>query len=287
MPIFPITPSSPHHHLAQFDDLAQQTFGICFASWRAAGWWTNDYTVYGLFEADRLLACAGAYRMDLRVRGQNVPAVQIGAVATRSEARGRGFSRQVIEHLLAQVADFPSFLCANESVLDFYPKFGYRKVELRQMEAALPQPAFAKLPVLQPVNQPIRPEWVSRPAFSAIFDCANAAPITAFHLLHEAELHIHTIPALNARIITRQEGSTLYLLDVIVQQPLSFEQLAPYLHFPDASGNPTVQTIRPGFNADWLGINGIWQQPAEDPNLFVRGNWDLPESFILPYLLTT
>lgn len=289
MPIFPITPNAPPNHLAQLDELAQATFGIRFEAWRSAGWWTNDYIVYGWFDSDRLLACAGAYRMDLRVHGRPVQAIQIGTVATRSEARGRGLSRQVLEHLLAQYPGAPSFLCANHSVLDFYPRFGYRKVAVQEMAVPLDLPSGdqQRLPTLLPAHQAIQRQSLTRPAFSACFDCANAAPVAAFHLLLEPELRVHEIEALSARIVTQQEGSSLHLLDVIVQQPLAFTQLAPYLAFPNQEGAPTVRTVRLGFNADWLGLAAPWQPPAEDPHLFVRGSLDLPEPLTLPDLLIT
>lgn len=46
--------------------------------------------------------------------------------------RGRGLSRQLMEHIMATYEDIPMYLSANESVLDFYPRFGFERVYKKQ-----------------------------------------------------------------------------------------------------------------------------------------------------------
>jgi GNAT superfamily N-acetyltransferase len=270
--------------------------GFSFAAWREGGWWTGDYTVYGLFEDGRLNACAGAYQLDLLVRGRLQQVVQIGSVATRSDCRGRGLSRRVLEHLLAQQPTTPHMLCANPSVLDFYPRFGFREVQVKTASITGPFPRRREERSTAGVSSFLIPEPCDgreareagvlaylhrRGAFSQVLDCTNAAPINAFHLLLEPSLRRYKIEELQALLVVERHGDTLNLVDVIAAQPCLFARLAPYLALDG------VRTIRFGFNPDWLGLEVDWAPPAEDPHLFVRGAWDVPEPFTLPYLLMT
>jgi len=182
-------------------------------------------------------------------------------------------------------------------VLDFYPRFGFRPVEVKEMVVELadflgsPPSAAALTPFPHQGGKASREEGLSwllqRGAYSAIFDCTNAAPINAFHLLLDPSLCLYEASSLDALLVSQQEGETLHLLDVIARRPLPFADLAPFLAFADQDGRPTVRKVRFGFNPDWLGVNGDWSAPAEDPHLFVRGDLDLPAAFTLPALITT
>lgn len=326
--ITPIHAHSPAWQHDQVDDLTAEAFGFTFAAWRAQGWWAAagaDYTGYGVFENGRLSAYAAAYRLDLLVHGRPFEAVQVGAVATRKTRHGAGLSRAVLEHILALWPDTPTFLCANDSVLDFYPRFGFRPLPARQVLLPLEPDAagasaeigvipaaeganYGNLPGSAPeLGQPLQPGGAPAPpvhlpgacrldprhpraaqflrgraAFSGILDCANAAPINAFHLLSEPDLWIHEISTFNALLVTDRQGDCLHLFDVIAPRPLDFRRLLPYLA---ASG---ARSLRCWFNPDWLGAPPAWSDPFEDPHLFVRGDWSrLTGPFALPYLLTT
>ncbi|MFD1744709.1 GNAT family N-acetyltransferase [Rhizobium helianthi] len=115
----------------------EDVFGLSgFRGWGALGGWSEDYIVHGWEESGRLVASLGETRMTLfGPDGAAFTAVQFGAVATTKEARGRGLARLLIEDAL-DVADRskrPVLLFANPSVLDFYPKFGFRRLPCHRL----------------------------------------------------------------------------------------------------------------------------------------------------------
>jgi GNAT superfamily N-acetyltransferase len=273
---------SPLESKRLFDELVASVFGFTFRDWYTRGWWNQDYTCYAIIENGRMLANASTYRMDMLLNGEKHTWLQLGAVATCPELRGQGFSRRIMEHILAQHAETPMLLCANPSVHDFYPKFGFRRLpehwpvishRLERCEGVL-----KRLSVDDPR---VREILTRRACFSEVLDCANAAPIQFFHLLHEYPDSVFEIPQLGALLVAERDGHILHLVDVCATQPLTWADLLPYLNFS------SVDTIEFGFNPDWLGVECQWV-PSNNPDaFFIRGKFPIPGNFIFPAFITT
>lgn len=277
-----LTQNSPSALLAAFDDLLGDVFGLSLAAWRERGAWTSDYTAYALEEGGVLLANASVYRAVLRSGGRDQTAYQVGAVATRPSWRGQGLARLVMQSILDQHGGQPFFLFANDSVLDFYPRFGFNRVEdytpclRRSLRAA--RPGMVPLAADDPSAAKILSD---RAVFSDLLDCPSALPVHWFHYLYEYPGCTFYIPSLGVLLAARQEGSVLTLMDVVACEALSFDQLAPYLDFGG------VEEIRFGFNPDWLDVSYDLAGPPPDSTLFVRGDLRLPPGAIIPWAART
>ncbi|MCO5732692.1 GNAT family N-acetyltransferase [Rhizobium sp. SSA_523] len=107
-------------------------FGIQnFPRWARVGGWGDRYEVVALTEGDKICATIGVTVMEGWLgRRQPMPVFQLGAVATRPQDRGRGLARRLLEHVLAEADRHgtPVLLFANPSVVDFYPRFGFRRL---------------------------------------------------------------------------------------------------------------------------------------------------------------
>ena len=67
--------------------------------------------------------------MKIVLRGEWITGWQLGAVGVVPQWRGRGLQRQIMQSLLGHVDEKDIvFLFANDTVLDFYPLFGFRRV---------------------------------------------------------------------------------------------------------------------------------------------------------------
>lgn len=126
-----------HEWHAPFFQLMEEVFGLSgFRDWGALCGWSGDYVVHGWEENGRLVASLGETRMVLTGSdGRAFDALQFGAVATAKEARGRGLARYLIENVLnvADRSNLAVLLFANPSVIDFYPKFGFRRVPCQRL----------------------------------------------------------------------------------------------------------------------------------------------------------
>jgi GNAT superfamily N-acetyltransferase len=269
---------------AGLDSLMRKTFGISLAPWFRAGGWTKDYACYSMLEAGQVIANVSLYRMDLLVNGRAEQWLQLGGVAVRPERRGEGLSRQLLEFVLSRHPETPDFVCGNETVLDFYPRFGFRRVPsigLRLTDDRVLRP-IGSAPgsmVRRDAHDPrVRGILEARTQYSRVLDCTNGAPIVLFHLLNQYSACLYELPALGALVIARQEDGVLHLPGVWAERPLSFAALASALDFRG------VREVRFGFTPDWLGLDAEPLALENDP-IFVRGDRELPG--LLPELLRT
>ncbi len=101
-----------------FNDLATLVFGINFEEW-------HQYV-----DGRKLIANVSVNVLDFVVNGEEKRAIQIGTVMTHPEYRNRGLSKRLMHKVLEAYENRYDFmyLFANQNVLDFYPKFGFKAV---------------------------------------------------------------------------------------------------------------------------------------------------------------
>ena len=112
-----------------FNRLAGQIFGLDFENWYQNGYWKNNYIPYSILKEDEVLANVSVSPMVFRENGVLRRYIQLGTVMTSKACRNQGLIRQLMEEIQHDYEGKSDgwFLFANESVLDFYPKFGFRK----------------------------------------------------------------------------------------------------------------------------------------------------------------
>lgn len=122
-----------------FNRLAQETFGLSFEQWYQNGYWGNDYIPYVLLDGDKVVANVSVNIINTRWQNQAKRYIQLGTVMTDKEYRGKGLCRWLMEKVLEDWKDKSDaiYLFANDSVLDFYPKFGFEKASEYQYSKAI------------------------------------------------------------------------------------------------------------------------------------------------------
>ena len=118
-----------------FMDLAIKTFHLDFHSWYQSGFWQDRYIPYAVTDGKTVAANVSVNVMDMVWDGASRRYIQLGTVMTAPEYRGKGFSRCLMEEVLSDWRDQADglYLFANDSVLDFYPKFGFRPAQEHQV----------------------------------------------------------------------------------------------------------------------------------------------------------
>ncbi len=113
-----------------FNDLAVKTFGLNFENWYRNGYWTPKYIPYSVISDNKVIANISVNIMDFKYHKENRRYIQLGTVMTDEEYRKQGFSKMLMEIILKEYAEYDGvFLYANDSVLDFYPKFGFTPIK--------------------------------------------------------------------------------------------------------------------------------------------------------------
>ena len=114
-----------------FFELAASTFDIHFENWYQQGCWGEGYIPFSFADGNRIVANASVNILELVIHGEKKKAVQIGTVMTHPDYRKKGLSTRLMNKILEEYENKYDvmYLFANESVLDFYPKFGFKAVE--------------------------------------------------------------------------------------------------------------------------------------------------------------
>ncbi|MFE8699988.1 GNAT family N-acetyltransferase [Cytobacillus sp. FJAT-54145] len=114
-----------------FIQLAKDTFAIDFTRWLEKGYWTSKYIPYSFVDGDKVIANVSVNLIGLMVDGKKKRGIQIGTVMTHKDYRNNGLSRKLMDHILDEYEGLYDvmYLFANQSVLEFYPKFGFHTVE--------------------------------------------------------------------------------------------------------------------------------------------------------------
>lgn len=112
-----------------FNQLAIKTFGLDFEDWYQNGYWGETYIPYSILYGNEIIANVSVNIMDFMLHKEVKQYVQLGTVMTDERYRGQGLAKRLIKEIEKDYNDKVDgyYLFANDSVLDFYPKFGYEK----------------------------------------------------------------------------------------------------------------------------------------------------------------
>lgn len=113
----------------QFYELPKTMFCLDFKPWYEAGYWSENYNPHCLLDNGRPVSNISIYHQKFMLSGVEKHLIQIGGVCTFEEYRNQGLSRYIMEAIIEEYKEKCDslFLMANDSVLEFYPKFGFEK----------------------------------------------------------------------------------------------------------------------------------------------------------------
>lgn len=165
-----------------FNALTRETYGFDFETWYQNGNWGDRYQPYVLAKDGKVVANVSLNRMEVVLEGRRVALAQIGHGHDRpclppsgperlSDGAGAGGRSP---------GGRPVFLFANDSVLDFYPKFGF--VPGTETQCVIPlrqggQSRFRRLDMDREENRArvLSLSGAGQP-FSALYEVDNPGP---------------------------------------------------------------------------------------------------------------
>ena len=116
---------------ASFNRLAEKTFGLNFENWYRNGFWKDNYIPYSVVIDGEVVSNVSVNACNMNYKGQIVKLIQLGTIMTDDDYRGNGYARALMEEVLKDYDGKVDgiYLFANDSVLEFYPKFGFREAK--------------------------------------------------------------------------------------------------------------------------------------------------------------
>ena len=252
-----------------FNALTRASFGFDFAAWYQVGGWTDAYCPHALVLDGQVVSNVSVNRMAFVRNGQTRRYLQLGTVMTDTAYRGQGLNRRLMEHILADYKDTVDgiYLFANDSVLAYYPKFGFKPltetayVMDTDPHGAAPyhiQPVAADDPGLAAAMAE-SPESDSNDGFRMV----QNPGLFHFWLLAEYGDCVYRVPEIGGYVIARAENGILQIVQSFAEKPIDYTRLAAAF---DGAGSVAL-----GYTpADPSGF-GAAPYREEDTTLFVLG----------------
>jgi len=256
-----------------FSELATETFGIHFEEWYQKGFWDKRYIPYSLVQGNRVVANVSVNLLSFLINGEKKKAIQIGTVMTHPDFRKRGLSAKLMNLVLAEYENQYDFmyLFANNTVLDFYPKFGFKPVEENQFTMSYnPGPVQAqagvrRLDITKTEDLDMVAQFAAqRVPVSRRFGTDDCPGIFMFYALYVFSQEMYYLEEEDVIAICKQEGDCLHLYDYLSRNEMGIE---PVLR--KVAGSETEKIVF-HFTPDDEGLQT--ESASLDTGLFVKVN---------------
>lgn len=252
--------------------LTKKTFGFDFERWYQAGLWSDKYRPYSLVHRDEIVANVSVNPIDFLVEDRLIPTIQIGTVMTDPAYRHRGLCRVLMDIVIKEYEESSEliYLYANDSVLNFYPKFGFQKAEEFIYTKSLVRKKSGyqvrKLNLRQEKDLALARNLVENTLPTAKYSMVGNPDLVMFYLTSFLLDNVCYIPELELLSVVEYEEGTLKLLDVFCPHSFDLEEVINALLTEDA------MNVRLGFTPkDTEGFLCELLR-EEGTTFFVRGN---------------
>lgn len=216
-----------------FNKLTKETYGFDFEFWYVNGYWQDKYIPYSLLDGEEVIANVSVNIMNFEINNKLKHYLQLGTVMTNHEYRNHGLSRylihQIIDEWKNKVDDI--YLFANDTVLEFYPKFGFHKCEEYQYYKVInPSDAdpnttldFIKIDMLNKQNREKFIQAVNNCVCNSKMTMKNNIGLMMFYTTSSLKDSVYYLPKINTYVIAEIDDNVLILHDVISSQSIDLE----------------------------------------------------------------
>jgi len=257
-----------------FNELATTVFGINFEKWYQKGYWNDRYIPYSYVDKGKVIANVSVNLLDFIVDGERKRAIQIGTVMTHPDYRNRGLSAKLMNHVLAEYENQYDimYLFANQTVLDFYPKFGFQRASEAQfsIEYTPSNPNVTGLKKLDGSNKNnldfIYKMASERVPVSNKFGTINTEGISMFYSIYVFPDDTYYVEDEDAIVIFTSEDEQVDIFDIISRKEINLGNILSKIT------NTNTKKIIFHYTPDYPGIQTQSENFNGDDVLFVKTN---------------
>lgn len=199
-----------------FNQLAEQIFGLDFEDWYQNGYWGENYIPYSIVANGEVVANVSVNRMVFFKGEEKKHFIQLGTVMTREGHRNQGLIRRLMEEIEKDYGEKTEgmYLFANDSVLSFYPKFGYKKENEYQYSKKVH--LCGERTALQVLMKEKR-DWdkleqaIRKSVRHSRFEMIDNIQLIMFYVTKFMQENVYYIKELDAWVIAEIEGENLFI----------------------------------------------------------------------------
>lgn len=219
------------HYRGSLNRLVKKTYGFDFEAWYRQGYWSDKYRPYSLVHKNEIVANVSVNPIDFMIGGRLRRAVQIGTVMTEEAYRNRGLSRVLMEYVIGEYENSCEciYLYANDTVLDFYPKFGFRRAEEYYCTKSFHKQSKAysarKLDMRDSYDKGLVNRLVKKSLPVSAYQMAGNPGLVMFYLISFMANNIYYIKELDLAAVASYEEDGLYLTDVFCEHEVNLDEV--------------------------------------------------------------
>ena len=246
-----------------------------FREWFDMGFWSDEFIQFSLLENGKIISNVCCTKMKLLIEGKEAKAVQIGGVGTIPDYRNKGLSKYLMDLVLDKYQNSADlfFLFANETVTDFYPKFGFKQYNevVYRTESDIPASDYSarKLNISSESDFAILTNLLSRRApLTKLFGAVDYGFITMWHVLNICKDDIYYLENENIIFIYTEQNNHLDIWDVIYEDKFDITEALPKII------SAKINSVNFHFPPDILNYK-YDRTENSDTLLFIRGKFKL------------
>lgn len=219
----------------RFNVLTQQVYNFDFEKWYDSGYWGDNCLLYSLLDNNKMVSHITVSVIDFMVLGERKRFVQLGTVMTDEQCRNQGLSRALLEKVLEEWEHNCDliYLYANDSVLDFYPKFGFVATDEYQASRKISHVSspyvVRKMDIASSSDHDLLYETAKHAV--ALFDLTmqdNAGLVMFYSQYFEpfsVKENLFYIEGLQAIAVAEYEEDTLVLYDILTTENIAIDDV--------------------------------------------------------------
>lgn len=255
---------------SSFNRLAVKTFGLNFEDWYQNGYWKDKYIPYSIVNGREVIANVSVNLMDMCWENNIRHFIQLGTVMTDERYRNQGLIQKImneIEREFYAKAD-GIYLFANDSVLDFYPKFGFHKATEFQYSR---QVEITGNENITKISMHTQKEWdilenaIRESRYQNELAMIANVELYMFYVTKFMQENIYYDKLTDTYVIAELEDDTLFLHAIFSRKDISLEQVINLF-------GSKVKKVILGFTPNEKENYRCLKVEEQDTTLFVKGD---------------
>jgi predicted GNAT family N-acyltransferase len=260
-----------------FNKLAKETFGLDFEEWYQNGYWTEKYNPYSVVIAEQVVANVSVNQMEFAFNGSVKKYIQLGTVMTENKYRKQGYIARLMKEIEKDYEGMAEgyYLFANDSVTEFYPKFGYVKAseyqyskKINRKYDKLEHQTYSKaqhIPMNKKENWNVFERVIVSSANQSTLEMKNNVELVMFYVTQFMQQDVYYIEEQQAFVIAEIEEGKLFVHAIYSKKVVDIDAII------EAFGEEIEQVIL-YFTPICVGEYEVEKRKVEDSTLFMKGN---------------
>lgn len=253
-----------------FNELAKKTYGLDFEDWYQNGYWGDNYNPYSIVKDGEIIANVSVNITDMMWNGMRRKMIQLGTVMTDAQYRNKGFISKIMEAIEAEYAGKVEgmYLFANDSVLEFYPKFEYRKAKEHQYSKLV---SIIVPATIMQIEMNDKAAWgrleyaINKSKFFSQFEMIDNSGLFMFYVTKFMRENVYYDQILDTYVIAEIEGEELLIHAIFSEHEIETNDVIKAFGI-------SIKKVTLGFTPKKKSDYICTELQGDNTTLFVKGN---------------